>query len=180
MEKLFIICATAIVLAMTSPAFSQDSDSDGMPDAEDNCPTVPNGLSLGTCVDYACNDGWIGIPCTHDDDCISDDFCSMHQEDVDGDGLGDVCDNCPRQYNPQQEDTSPPQGNGIGDACDCESNFDCDCDVDADDVRAFLADFGRNQWNNPCDNANPCNGDFYCNGSVDALDIPKFLEDFGR
>jgi hypothetical protein len=89
-------------------------------------------------------------------------------------------DNCPSHYNPNQEDTFPPQGNGIGDACDCEVDFDCDSNVDARDVYYFLEDFGRNQYKNTCINENPCNGDTKCDGDVDADDVKKFLEDFGR
>ena len=37
----------------------------------------------------------------------------------------------------------PPQKNGIGDACDCEANFDCDQDLDAEDLTEFLLHFGR-------------------------------------
>ena len=102
------------------------------------------------------------------------------QEDGDGDDVGNVCDNCPNNTNPGQEDTYPPQGNGFGDACDCEGNFDCDPDVDAQDVTAFLADFGRSIYNWPCTNVDPCKGDFSCDGDVDATDVTKFLEDFGR
>jgi hypothetical protein len=100
--------------------------------------------------------------------------------DYDNDGTIDIEDNCPEDYNPSQEDTYPPQGNGIGDACDCEANFDCNCGVDALDVSLFLVDMGRNQYFNPCTNDNPCNGDFACDGAVDATDVVKFLEDFGR
>ena len=125
------------------------------------------------------------------------------KEDMDNDGIGDVCDectdtdgdgygnpgfpmnscnddNCPNHYNPLQEDTFPPQGNGIGDACDCEGDFNCDGNVDAADVTEFLNHFGRSQYNRPCSSEDPCKGDFSCNGNVDAEDVPKFLEDFGR
>jgi hypothetical protein len=37
------------------------------------------------------------------------------QEDTDYDGVGDSCDNCPDDYNPNQTDTNQ---NGIGDVCD--------------------------------------------------------------
>jgi len=79
-----------------------------------------------------------------------------------------------------QADNYPPGGNGIGDACDCESDFTCDADVDADDVTAFLADFGREVYYLPCTNGSPCDGDFDCDVDVDANDVTKFLEDFGR
>jgi len=100
--------------------------------------------------------------------------------DADSDGIPDAWDNCPDTPNPNQEDTYPPGGNDIGDACDCEGNFNCDQDTDADDVIIFLTHFGRNQWNNPCTNENQCKGDFSCDGDVDADDVTKFLEDFGR
>ena len=76
--------------------------------------------------------------------------------DSDDDGTPDHLDNCPHEHNPEQEDTSPPQGNEIGDACDCEGNFDCDQDVDGADAAIFKFDFGRSRYSNPCTNANPC------------------------
>jgi len=99
---------------------------------------------------------------------------------VDCDSIPDGEDNCPDHYNPGQEDTYPPQGNGIGDACDCEANFDCDQSVDAGEVMTFLQHFGRSQYNRPCSNQDPCLGDFTCDKDVDAQDVTKFLEDFGR
>jgi cysteine-rich repeat protein len=50
-------------------------------------------------------------------------------EHTEGDGVGDVCDNCPETFNPDQADTS---GSELGDACDgCGDGFvalgeDCD------------------------------------------------------
>jgi len=100
--------------------------------------------------------------------------------DYDNDSVcGDV-DNCPLLANMDQLDNYPPQGNGIGDACDCEGDFNCDGNVDATDVTRFLADFGRNQFNDPCTSGSPCNGDSNCDSNVDATDVTKFLEDFGR
>lgn len=37
----------------------------------------------------------------------------------------------------------------------CEGNFDCDQDVDGTDAAAFKADFGRDQYNNPCPGCPP-------------------------
>jgi hypothetical protein len=100
--------------------------------------------------------------------------------DYDNDTVcGDV-DNCPSLANPDQLDNYPPEGNGIGDACDCEGDFNCDGNVDATDVTSFLTDFGRNQFNDPCTSGSPCNGDSNCDSNVDATDVTKFLEDFGR
>ncbi|MHC4798535.1 MAG: thrombospondin type 3 repeat-containing protein, partial [Planctomycetota bacterium] len=41
------------------------------------------------------------------------------QIDSDEDGLGDVCDNCPNVINPHQADCD---GDGIGDVCDTQDN----------------------------------------------------------
>jgi hypothetical protein len=62
----------------------------------------------------------------------------------------------------------------------CEGDFEGDTDVDAIDVAAFLIDFGRSRFFNPCSGAAPCNGDFDCDTDVDSQDLAVFLEDFGR
>ena len=112
-----------------------DSDGDGIPDDEDNCPNAYN-------ADQADADGdGIGDVC---------DPCT----DTDGDGYGDpgypanTCpdDNCPEDPNPYQADAD---NDGYGAACDCDdsapNNFpgndevcdgqdnDCDGDVDRSD-----------------------------------------------
>jgi len=168
-----------------------DEDGDGIGDGCDNCPSVPNGPNSGTC-----SSGRVGDPCMVSSDCGCVGYCSINQDDTDGDEIGDVCDtcpldpendadsdgvcgdvdNCPNDYNPVQSDTLPPQGNGIGDACDCEGNFDCDQDQDGSDLSAFLCNNERTD----CTNENPCYGDFNCDSTVDAVDVTKFLEDFGR
>jgi hypothetical protein len=79
-----------------------------------------------------------------------------------------------------QEDTLPPQGNGIGDACDCEGNFNCDADVDGSDAALLKADFGRSAFIHPCIAGDTCKGDFNCDGDVDGTDASLFKSDFGR
>ena len=130
-----------------------DTDNDEVQDYLDNCPLIPNGPDLGTCIAGASYK--IGRPCMSDVECGTGGFCSMNQEDTNEDGIGDAC------YL-------------------CECDFDCNGAVDANDITSFLADFGRSEFNDPCTTGNPCNGDVDCNGAVDADDVTKFLEDFGR
>ena len=100
--------------------------------------------------------------------------------DSDDDTIPDDLDNCPETPNPGQEDFFPPGGNGIGDACECEGNFDCDGDCDGTDAATFKADFGRSGFNNPCQAGNPCKGDFDCDNDTDGTDAAVFKSDFGR
>jgi predicted phosphodiesterase len=117
------------------------------------------------------------VPGTYEE---AGDSLSFTYADADGDGRGETCDNCPTDLNPTQADTLPPGGNGIGDACDCEGNFDGDEDCDGTDVAVFKADFGRSQLNTPCRSGYPCNGDFSCDGDVDGTDAVLIKADFGR
>jgi len=81
-----------------------DTDGDGIPDDQDNCPTTYNPDQLDTD-----GDG-IGDVC---DNCLT--TPNPDQLDSDGDGVGDVCDNCPKVPNPDQADDD---GDGVGDMCD--------------------------------------------------------------
>jgi len=154
-----------------------DADGDCRIDCIDNCISIPNGLNSGTCTK-----GAVAQPCTSDEQCGVDGFCSMLNEDTDSDYLGDACDNCPDTPNPDQADTYPPQGNAIGDACDCEGNFNCDedADVDGSDAFIFKADFGRSSVLNSCSTKAPCKGDFNCDHDCDGTDAVLFRQDFGR
>jgi hypothetical protein len=120
--------------------------------AEDNCLETPNGPYLGTCTK-----GNVGSTCIANEACGNGGTCSMNQED-----------------------TFPPQGNGLGDACDCEGDFDCDGDCDGTDASKFKVDFGRSAFENPCKSSETCNGDFDCDGDCDGTDAAVFKLDFGR
>lgn len=100
--------------------------------------------------------------------------------DADADTVADCSDNCRNTPNSNQQDTLPPQGNGCGNACECEGNFDGDPDVDGSDAAVFKADFGRSGFKNPCGNSAPCDGDFTCDVDVDGSDAAIFKADFGR
>ena len=76
---------------------------------------------------------------------------------------------------------------GIGDGIEllyipgeCEGNFDCDQDCDGTDASLFKSDFGRSNFENPCESNDSCNGDFDCDHDVDGTDASIFKEDFGR
>jgi hypothetical protein len=145
-----------------------DADSDFWSDTLDNCPSIPNPDQLDLDTDN------IGNICDPDDD--GDNICDPGETDASCSGS----DNCQYVSNPLQEDVCPPQGNGIGDACDCEGNFNCDDDCDGSDAFDFKVDFGRSPLGNPCENGNPCNGDFDCDSDCDGTDAFLFKEDFGR
>jgi len=71
-----------------------DTDGDGIPDSEDNCPNISNASQIDTFG----NDG-LGNACG----------------DIDNDGIGDQKDNCPEVHNPNQADF---YGDDVkGDAC---------------------------------------------------------------
>ena len=131
-------------------------DGDGAGDACDNCSELPNGPLQGLCV-LADLITFTEDTCTSDLDCGAGESCSMNQED-----------------------TYPPAGNDCGDACECEGNFDNDDDQDGSDAVAFKTDFGRSTFLNSCNDSSPCKGDFDCDQDVDGSDSALFKTDFGR
>ncbi len=122
--------------ALQIPRGIIDTDGDGLPDTEDNCPDDPDPDQENLdedCLGDACDpdiDG-DGLP-NEEDNCPA--LFNPDQLDGDGDDAGDECDNCPADYNPGQEDLD---GDGAGDLCDDDADGDGylgsadDCD-DAD------------------------------------------------
>ncbi|MBO4350596.1 MAG: amidohydrolase family protein [Proteobacteria bacterium] len=100
---------------MTQPV---DSDGDGIPDQEDNCPAWFNPIrpmDQGKQADF---DGdTIGDICDPNPLCAADaQSCpELVYDDYDADGIPNENDNCPRAANPDQSDRDQ---DGKGDACD--------------------------------------------------------------
>jgi arylsulfatase A-like enzyme len=166
----------------------EDADRDGRGDECDNCFETPNGPKMGTCLG-GLNDGW---HCSVDKFCGLDGFCSMDQEDLDGDDMGDVCDQYPDDYdndsiddlddncalakNPGQEDLD---GDNMGDVCDqYPDDYDNDSIDDLDDT--FMANYNQSTLDKPASAIDLSKGDFDCDLDVDEKDRIKVLEDLGR
>ena len=103
-----------------------DSDGDGIADDIDCAPTD---ASIAMVIGQACDDG--------NGDTFNDAIdanCNCVGEaalDFDSDGIPDFRDNCPITANPNQSDVD---GDGLGDACDDVNNNDFDEDGVPDDV----------------------------------------------
>lgn len=101
----------------TGEITAADGDGDGIPNADDNCPTVFNPVrpvDNGAQGDFD-GDG-VGDAC---DICplnANETTCtSIDPNDKDADGVPNATDNCPDDQNPNQEDAD---GDDKGDACD--------------------------------------------------------------
>ncbi len=75
-----------------------DIDNDGICGDIDNCPTTPNGPAKGSCFNYFTHEVWGN--CLHESSCQENSgewykWCDTFQGDQDGDGVGDVCADCP-------------------------------------------------------------------------------------
>ena len=98
---------------------ADDSDGDGIPNAQDNCPTMFNPVRAmdtdrhQTDMD---NDGYGDICDLYPTCAANDDSCKVSSlDDLDGDTIPDDVDNCPANANKDQADAD---NDGKGDLCD--------------------------------------------------------------
>jgi hypothetical protein len=139
------------------------------PTGQPVCSTVLSNSVRYTGAPYMCVVGGIEVPCVtlggsfSGTDLDGDGSPDAIDTDDDGDAIGDVADNCPRNLNLGQRDAD---GDGIGDVCDTEPrspavNLNADADGDgvpdlADvcpDVRdALQADGDADRVGDACDN----------------------------
>jgi hypothetical protein len=104
---------------------------------------------------------------------------NQDQDDIDGDTVGTVCDNCPETFNPDQADQDD---NGVGDACqclcECHANPQCaDAVVDVLDVVkvidvAFRAAAAIPDPSPFCPRETT---DVNCSGATDVLDVTRVV-----
>jgi hypothetical protein len=143
--------------------YQGDSDGDGiLDDADGSCTIGDNPCSGG--VTENCDDNCIFTP-------------NADQGDTgDGDGIGDVCDNCPDHPNGTLLGTCAKAinpnlafilGTPCADTSECGENEFCLMNQE---------DTNGNGIGDVCE----CESDFDCDQDVDSDDIVVFLDDFGR
>jgi len=160
-----------------------DSDDDGIPDDEDNCPydpendidndgicgdidncsDTPNGPNLGNCikildgvvVSYRVGDPQSFITCTTNADCTdTGGTCQMEQGDYNDNGCGDVCE-C---------------------YMDCDNGGAGDGKVIGSDLGVLKGEYGRFD----CSELDPCYADGNEDGKVNGSDLGLLKNEYGR
>ena len=124
--------------------------TDGIPEQYDNCPDMPNGPLLGTCVRED-NGIILSTPrtCMSDSDCSSTEECQTNQEDIDE--------------------------NNIGDVCECHADLDNDGIIGIFDSMILKTEIGRDD----CD-VNLCYADMNRDYMVDITDMAIMKLEYGR
>ncbi len=127
----------------------EDSDADGAGDACDNCPSTPNGPSLGTCEEPFMH---VGInpwgSCTDSSECNPGEVCEKSNRDANADDVGDVCG--------------------------CYADFNGDGRINFSDLLILTGEYGRTD----CSQGNPCQADANGDGKVSLRDMSLVEEEF--
>ena len=158
----YYFTVTAYDFSNNESAFASELDyflDDGIPEEGDNCPIIPNGPNLGTCVrnefgvvhSYRVGNPKQFIICTADADCAA---------------TGGICQMMQGDYN----------GNGYGDVCDCYADFNQDGRVSIPDYSLMRQEYGR--FN--CSEQNSCHCDANQDGKITTFDFILLKQEYGK
>ncbi len=178
-----MVCGETTSLSPFALFLTNDTDDDGVANADDNCPAVANSTQRDTD-----GDG-LGDPCDDDTDGDGEpdatDLCPLDvdpdqanlddddqgdvcDDDDDGDGVDDEDDNCPLVANSDQRDADD---DGLGDECDDDDGGDGDGDgvPDVDDNCPAVANPAQKDKDGDGD-GNACDDDDDGDGIADVDD----------